>query len=292
MKAAPFRYSAPTTLEELLALVGADGDEEVRLLAGGQSLMPILALRLAQPEHLVDLNTVAGLDSFGAQNGELVVGAMVRQRTAERSPVVAAGCPLLAEALPLVGHVAIRNRGTIGGSIAHADPAAETPAVALALDATLVARSAAAERRIRADDCFRGYLETALEPGEVLTEVRFPRPGPRTGTALREVSRRHGDYALVGVAAKVTLTEGGTIADAALAFFGVGSTAVRATAAEAALRGAEPTAETFAEAAELVRGELDPAADLHASAAYRRHVAGVVARRALTTATDRARGAA
>lgn len=292
MKAAPFRYSAPSSVDELLGLLGDEEDEEVRLLAGGQSLMPILALRLAQPEHIVDLNGVAGLDRLGADNGDFVVGAMVRQRTVERSEEVARGCPLLAEAMPLVGHVTIRNRGTIGGSLAHADPAAEAPAIALALEATFVTASASGERRIAARDFFHGYLHTALAHGEVLTEIRFPRPGPRTGTALREVSRRYGDFALVGVAARVALDEAGTIADAAVSFFGVGPTPVRATAAETALRGAEPTPETFREAAEQVRRELEPASDLHASGAYRRHVAGVVARDALATATDRARSAA
>lgn len=293
MKPAKFAYHAPTGLPEALDLLAtlAEDDADVRVLAGGQSILPMLNLRLAQPEHVVDINGITELTDVEARNGHVAVGALVRQRAAERHELIASACPLLAEALPFIGHLQIRNRGTIGGSVAHADPAAEIPTVALALGAEITLSSARGTRDVPAAEFFRGYLETAVEPGELLTAVRFPRPSGRTGTAFAEVSRRHGDFALVGVAASVELGADDAVADARLAFLGVGATPVRADAAEAALRGRPLDADAAGAAATAVAEQLDPRGDLHASADYRRHVAGELTRRVLATAADRARGA-
>lgn len=294
MKPAPFRYHSPTSLAETLDLLASltAEDTDARVLAGGQSIMPMLNLRLAQPEDVVDVNNVPELTGVTTSNGDLSLGAMLRQRTAERSDEVAQASPLLADALPWIGHVQIRNRGTIGGSLAHADPAAEIPTVALALDAMLTLATAEGERNVAATDFFNGYLDTAIEPGELLTRVRLPRPSPHTGTAFMEVSRRYGDFALVGLAVSLDVSDDGTIDDPRLALLGVGSTPVRASAAEDVLRGAEPGPDTFDAAATAVKEQLDPPTDLHASTEYRRHVAGVLTTRALESAVDRARPSA
>ena len=290
MKPAPFEYHAPGTVAEAVGLLAELGDD-ARPLAGGQSLVPLMALRLSRPAHLVDLNGVAELAAVDADgNGGLGLGALVRQRAAERSAAVAQRCPLLVEALPFLAHPAIRTRGTIGGSVAHADPAAELPAVCTALDAELVTRSAGGQRRIPAAEFFLSHFTTALEPGELLTEVRFAAPSPRTGCAFDEVSRRHGDFALVAAAAVVTL-DGDLIADARLAFAGVGATPVRASAAEVRLRGERPDDKLFDAAAADVAAALDPPADLHATARYRRHVAALLTRRLLARAVARAQEA-
>jgi carbon-monoxide dehydrogenase medium subunit len=278
-----FDYRAPSSLEEAVALRAEHADSAV--LAGGQSLMPLLNLRMAYPGTVIDLGGVAELAGIREFDGGVAFGAMTRQRAAERSELVRDRIPLLAEALAHVGHPAIRNRGTVGGSIAHADPAAELPAVALALDAQLVARSPRGERVIAAQDFFVGFLTTALEPDELLVEIRVPGLPKPSGAAFVELARRHGDFALVGVGAAVALDGNGAIADARLAFIGVGGAPVRAREAEAMLRGARPDDATFAEAAQRATAELDPGSDAHATAAYRRRVAGVLARRALKEAT-------
>lgn len=290
MKAAQFEYHAPSSVEEAVRLLGdLDADGEVRILAGGQSLFPMLALRLAQPDHVVDLNRLdPALSGIERVNGTLRIAAMTRQRAAERSDLVAEHCPLLAEALPLWGHPQIRNRGTLGGSLVHADPAAEFPAIALALGATMHLAGPNGERRVAAADFFQGFLTTDVRPGEILTRVDLPVPAGGTGTSFQELSRRHGDFAMVGVAASVTL-DGGEFADVRIAFSGVASTPVRATAAEQALEGSTPSDDAVAAAASLAAGDLDPPSDVHASSAYRRHVAGVLARRAVGTAIERAR---
>ncbi|MCU1374929.1 MAG: molybdopterin dehydrogenase FAD-binding protein [Actinomycetia bacterium] len=256
MKPAPFDYVAPTTVEEVVALLAEHGDD-AKIVAGGQSLLPMMALRLARPAVLVDIGGVESLRRVrpGA------IGAGVTQSTLERDRVH----PLLAEVLPLIAHPAIRNRGTIGGSLAHADPAAELPAVAVLCDAELVVVGPAGERVIPAADFFESYLTTALAADEVLTEIRFP-AHERTGFAFREVSRRHGDFALVGAGARVTVDAAGDVVDQRLVFIGVGGTPVVAEDAS----------------------QLDPPDDVHASAAYRKHVAGVLARDALETARGRA----
>lgn len=284
MKSPPFRYLAPSSLDEALSL-RAEHADDCAVLAGGQSLVPLLNLRMAFPETVIDIGRVPGLGGVRERDGGLAVGAMTRHREAELSPLVAARAPLLPLALAHVGHVAIRNRGTVGGSLAHADPAAELPALALVHDAELVVRSVRGERVVPAAGFFRGYMTTAVEPDELLVEVRLPAPSPGTRAGFVEVARRHGDYALAGAAALVRLDPAGTIAEARLALFGVDATPVRAVEAEAALRGARPGEDVFREAAELAASGLAPNADVHASSEYRRRVAAVVARRALRMAT-------
>lgn len=291
MKPPPFEYSAPTTLPEALALLQEHG-EDARPLAGGQSLVPLLSLRLARPSHLVDLAGIPELGSIHVEGDQLVMGAMVRERSAERHDDVRRLAPLLAHALPLIGHPAIRSRGTIGGSLAHADPAAELPAVALILDAELVAQSRdRGTRTIQAADFFTGFFTTALEPDEILTEIRIPKPTTGTCGAIEEVARRHGDFAMVGAAAVVRL-EGGKIGAARIVLTGVSGTPLRATEAETSLAGAEPTDEVFAEVAEQAAKSLSPPADVHGSSAYRRHLAAVLIRRTLKVAAQRAQEAA
>lgn len=291
MKPPPFEYSAPNDLEEALVLLRELGDD-ARPLAGGQSLIPLLSLRLAQPSHLIDLAGVHELVSIGTENGDLVLGAMVRERAGERHQEVRRLAPLLVEALPFIGHPAIRSRGTIGGSLAHADPAAELPAVALALDAQLVAQSQErGPRTIKAADFYTGFFSTALAPDELLTAIRIPAPTSGTGSAIAEVARRHGDFAVVGALAVVRL-EAGQMSDVRVVLTGVSDTPVRATAAESVLLGAEPTDEALTEAAGQVSRDLSPPADLHGTSAYRRHLAGVLTRRTLTVAVQRAREAA
>jgi carbon-monoxide dehydrogenase medium subunit len=291
VKPPPFDYSAPTTLDEALALLQELG-EDARPLAGGQSLVPLLSLRLARPSHLVDLAGISELACIVVEGDQLVIGAMVRERSAERHDDVRRLAPLLAQALPLIGHPAIRSRGTIGGSLAHADPAAELPAVALLLDAELVAQSRdRGKRTIKAADFFTAFFTTALDPDEILTEVRIQRPPRGTGSAIEEVARRHGDFAMVGATAMVRL-EDGKIANARVALTGVSSVPVRATEAETILNGAEPTEEAFGTAAEEAARSLSPPADLHGSSSYRRHLAAVLMRRVLKLAAQRAQEAA
>jgi aerobic carbon-monoxide dehydrogenase medium subunit len=287
VKPPAFEYVVVASTEEAVAQLAAHGDD-ARILAGGQSLMPILNMRLATPGRLVDLNRVGTLSYIVERPGGVAIGAMTRQRTAERSELVATAVPLLAEALPWVGHSAIRNRGTIGGSLAHADPAAELPAVAVCLDARFTVRGEAGERTLAAREFFRGYLTTALAPTELLAEVWFPSALPGSGAAWIEFARRHGDYALVGVAAVVTLG-GSTVRRASLAVTGVDGVPVRAVDAERLLIGAPLSAQSMAAAAESVRRTLEPHDDIHATAAYRRHLAGILTVRALTRAGDGAR---
>ncbi len=284
MKPAPFQYAAPESVEETLALLRAHGADG-KLLAGGQSLVPLLNMRLARPSVIIDLNRVPGLD-YVRENGEVAIGAMTRQRTAERSPVVARRLPLLANALPLVGHLQIRTRGTVGGSMAHADPSAELPAVLVALEGSVVVRGPHGTRRLTADEFFVSYLTTALAPDELLVEVRFP-AHEQEGTAFLEVARRHGDYALVGVAATMMMHDG-RCARARLAFTGVGPVPVRLPEAEAALQGRALTEAAMTELRKIVAGRIEPESDIHASAEYRREVAGVLAQRALRRAAERA----
>ncbi len=259
------------------------------MLAGGQSLVPLLNFRLVRPAYLLDLNEIPGLAYIRGDNGRVAIGALARQRAVETSALVRERVPLLAEAMPQIGHVQIRNRGTIGGSLAHADPAAELPAVVAALDGELVVRSAGGERVLKAEDFFVAYLTTALAPTELLVEVRLPAVPPRTGTAFLEVSRRHGDFALVGVAASVTLDEGGLCRRCAIALTGVGPTPVVAREAARRLVGARPTPDVLQDVGRLAAAGLHPDGDLHASTEYRRHVAGVLTRRALARALERVR---
>jgi carbon-monoxide dehydrogenase medium subunit len=254
--------------------------------------MPLLSLRLARPSVLVDLGRVDGLDQISEQNGSVRIGTMARERAVERSAVVAEKIPLLAAALPLIGHPAIRNRGTVGGSIAHADPSAEIPAVAVALEAEMVIRGAArGERRLSAADFFQGFFTTALEPDEALVAVCFPVARPGTGVAFVEAARRHGDFAMVGAAATVN-AQGGRIADARIALIGVADTPLRRPEAEQAVVGAEIGSEPFEDAAAVASEGLTPASDLHGTSKYRTHLARVLTRRALEQAVSDVRGPA
>jgi len=286
MKLPPVDYEAPKTVSEAVDLL-AEHLDEASVLAGGQSLIPLLALRLAQPAVLIDINGIDELSGVSATNGWVAVGAMTRECIAEESETVAKTVPLLAAALPLVGHEAIRSRGTVGGSLAHADPAAELPAVARALDAEFVVRGQSGERVVPAAEWFEGFLTTSRRPDELLVEVRFPAAGRGTGFSFQEVARRHGDFAIVGLAASLTLSEG-VISDARLAFAGVSDVPVRAVHAEDLLVGERPSAELFDEAGRRATDGMDPPADLHGSSAYRKQVAAALVRRGLRAAADNA----
>ena len=290
MKPPKFDYFAPETLEEALDLMSRHG-ADARVLAGGQSLMPMLNFRLARPSVLVDLNRVPALAGIENGGGTLGIGAMTRQRDIEESAVVARAAPLLHEATRHIAHLPIRTRGTIGGSIANADPAAEDPAVAAALDATMICRSTRGERRIAAAVFFRDVLTTALEADEILTAIEFPEP-PRagTGSAFAEISRREGDFALAGIAARITF-EGGKVSEARIAGCGIGPAPMRIAGAEAALLGSAADTAAVAAAARAVAEAADPHGDVHASADYRRRLAGVMAARAIAAAARRASGA-
>jgi CO/xanthine dehydrogenase FAD-binding subunit len=272
-------------LAEALAIV-RDRGAEAKLLAGGQSLIPLLNLRLARPKVLIDLNGVSGLDGIRETAEGLSIGAMTRQSRVAASSIVRERCPLLAEAIRHIGHAAIRHRGTIGGSLVHADPAAELPAIALALEAKFIVARDGASRSIRADEFFLDYLTTALRPDEILSEIVFPVLPPSAGYAVEEIVRRHGDFAIAGVAALVDLDGTGRIADAHIALFGVALTPVRAHTVEQAVIGREPANELVRDAAALLDGLLEPHADIRASSAYRKHAARVLTARALTRAVE------
>lgn len=289
MKPAPFEYHRPESVEEALDLLAEHG-WEAKLLAGGQSLVPAMNFRLAQPAVLLDLNGIGSLAYLREDGSTLRIGAMARQRAAERSDAVARLAPLLAETLPFVAHPQIRNRGTVGGSVAHADPAAELPAVMLALRARIHLRGPGGVRSLAAEEFFTGLFGTALEPEEILTEVEIPAPEPGSGWAFAEVSRRHGDFALAGVAASVSLDGSGRCREARIALLSVGDGPVLAAEAGEALRGAEPSEEAVRAAADAAaRRDVDPPSDIHASADYRRRLVEVLVRRTLPRAFERAR---
>jgi len=291
VKPPPFCYAAPTTLAEAVGLLTEHAEAEPRVLAGGQSLIPLMNFRLAKPGYLIDLRNVAGLSGIRREGDTLVVGAMTPMSELERSPEVAVAAPLLAEAVGLVAHTPVRNRGTVGGSLAHADPAAELPAVALASGAELVAAGPGGTRRIAVAEFFTGPFSTALEPDEILTEIRLPVwPG---GHAFVEFSRIHANFAVVGVAALIEL-DGTRIRRAALALTGVAPTAIRATAAEGVLADADAAdaaglKAAAAEAAGAAVEGLSPAGDLHASPQTRLALARTYLRRGIELATSRAR---
>lgn len=289
VKPAPFEYHRPDTLDEALAVLG-DWGSEAKALAGGQSLVPAMNFRLARPSVLVDLNRIASLAYVEeAADGGLRIGTMTRQRAAERSPAVAGGAPLLFESLPWIAHPQIRNRGTIGGSLAHADPAAELPAVMIALDARFVLRSRKAARVVRAQDFYTGLLSTVLGPEELLTEIQVPPRPAGAGAAFMELARRQGDFALVGVAVELVLDDAGTCAAVRIGLLSVGDGPVLAAQAMALLAGRVPDAARLEEVARVAaESDIDPPGDSHASPAYRRHLARVLVRRALTRAAERA----
>lgn len=288
MKPAPFEYLDPRSVGEVVTLLARHGDE-AKLLAGGQSLVPMLNFRLARPRVLVDLNRVRGLDDLSEADGTLYVGALVRQRALERW--ASARAPFLAAALRLVGHAAIRARGTVCGSIAHADPAAELPALLLCHEGSAVALSVRGQRVIAADDFFQGPLLTALAADELVIQTRWTLPARATGWGFHEAARRHGDFALAGAATLITLG-GGRIAAARIVVFGAGPTPHRASEVEKALVGQAPIAKLFAEAGRATAARLDAVRDIHASAEYRRRVAATLVGRALADAVTRAEEAA
>ena len=288
MKPAPFEYFDPRTVDEAITLLESHGDE-AKVLAGGQSLVPMLALRLARPSVVIDVNRVTGLDGV-RQNGSAVsVGALVRQRTLERWATERA--PLLTTALRHVGHAPIRTRGTVAGSIVHADPASELPALLLCLDGAVVARSRRGTRTIAAGELFQGPLMTALAPDELVTETRWTLPPAHAGWGFHEMARRQGDFALVGVSAVVSVARGHVV-DARIAVFGAASTPVRARDAERALTGHAAGEAAIAEAARLATAGLETVSDIHAPAAYRESVTRTLTARALTDAMARAKDAA
>lgn len=288
MKPAPFRYYAPDTLDEAVALLGEHG-HDAKLLAGGQSLVPAMNYRLATPSVLIDLNRIDELDWMLESNtGGLRIGAMTRQRTVERSERVRVLHPLLHETMPHIAHMQIRNRGTIGGSIAHADPAGELPAIAVALDAALTLRTGRGERIVAARDFFVALFTTDLAPDEILTEIELPPLPPNTGTAFVEFARRSGDYAIAGCAAVVRVDDAGIVQEARLVYMSIGDVPIVAQSV-GALVGVQPTPERIADAARAAAThDIDPLGDMHATAAYRRHLAQTLARRALTTSSQRA----
>jgi carbon-monoxide dehydrogenase medium subunit len=288
LKLPPFEYHLAESVEEAVGLLAEWGDE-AKVLAGGQSLVPLLAYRLARPAHLIDVNGLADLDYITDGSG-VEIGATVRHRVAERSETIGSEAPIVAAALRFVGHTAIRNRGTIGGSIAHADPAAELPTVLTALGGEVVARSTRGVRTIPAESFIEGFLTTTLEADELLTAIRLPPWPASTGWAFNEFSRRNGDFAIVGVATVIGLGADGRVSNARLVFSGVGSTPVRAVEAEGSMIGEVPSPELWAAAADHAGAELDPPADLHGSAAYRRQLARVLAARSLHEAHQRAEG--
>ena len=289
MKPAPFEYAAPTELGQAIELVARHG-AEARPLAGGQSLVPLLNFRLARPALVVDLNRIESLAYHRAEEGALVVGALCRQRDLELDPEVGRRCAAIAEALPLIGHVAIRNRGTVVGSLAHADPAAEWPALALLLDASLRIAGPEGERSLPAARFFTGVFATDLRPGELVVEASFPWPARGAGSAFVEVARRHGDFALVAAGVLLEVSPDRKVQDARVVLSGVAGTPVRATAAENALKSQTAGEEAFAAAAAAAAEGLQPAEDIHAPAAYRRRLAQALVQRALVKALARAVG--
>lgn len=288
MKPVSFEYFSPSTVKEVISLLKQHGPD-AKVLAGGQSLVPLMNMRLARPRYIVDINKVSGLDYIREADGGLAIGALTRHRSVERSDLVKRRCPLLYEAIPFIGHPPIRNRGTFGGSLSHADPAAELPAVMLALGAEMKAQGLDGERTIKARDFFVSYLKTALKPTELLTEVKIPPWPANTGWSFMEVAPRHGDLALVGVAVMLTL-KGGRCQAANIALTGVGGTPLKAKGAEEVLVGQAPADKLFKQAAQKVSEEIEPTGDIHASAEYRKHVAGVLTRRALQAAQEAVRG--
>ncbi|MBL8045876.1 MAG: xanthine dehydrogenase family protein subunit M [Anaerolineales bacterium] len=289
MKPSPFTYHAPESLEAALALKAEYGDD-AKFLAGGQSLIPAMNFRATQPERLIDVNGLRELDFVKTEGAELRLGALTRVRRLEREAAVKQWSPLLAETVPHIAHPQIRNRGTVGGSLAHADPAAELPVILLALNGRVRAQSASGSRWLSADDFFITLFTTALQTDEMLAEVALPQLPARTGTAFLEVARRHGDYAMMGVAAVVTLDEGGTCTAARLVYLNAGDKPMHAAQASAAIIGHALTEASIAEAAAVAATqEIDPMGSLHASPEFQRHLASVLTKRAVKLAAQRAK---
>jgi CO/xanthine dehydrogenase FAD-binding subunit len=291
MKPAPFNLLRPKNVEEALALLQSYR-AEAKVLAGGQSLVPLMNFRLAQPHNLIDLNGVVGLNEIKVDERSLTLGAMVRQRDVERSPAIAERLPILREAIAQVAHPAIRNRGTVGGSLVHADPAAELPLLAIALDATFQLRSARGSRSVAARDFYQGYLSTDIAPDELLVEIVFHLPPPGAGWCFTEIARRHGDFAIVAVAVLLDFGRDRSVNFARVALGGVGPAPLRVAAVEEILLGGRPGAELYRRAGAAAAEAVDPPTDIHASSGYRRQITGVLVRRALATAEGRVKGQA
>ena len=290
MKPAPFKYYAPTTVEEALVHLAEYG-YDAKPLAGGQSLIPLLNFRLAQPSVIVDLNNVSELFYIRPDNGDLLIGAMTRQAQVEHDPLVAERAPLVHEVMPQIAYPQIRSRGTFGGSLAHADPSAELVAVNIALNGRFRLRRQAGERWVPADEFFVGLFTTALEPDELLVEVALPPMPPRSGWSFLQITRRHHDFCIAGVAVLVTLDNKNRCEQARLVFLSAGDGPVTARQAAEMLVGQAPTPELIQAVAEkAAEDEIDPGSDIHASADYRRHLAKVLACRTLTQAFERAGG--
>ena len=288
MKPASFKYVAAASVDHALSLKAEHGDD-AKFLAGGQSLMPAMNFRLAQPAVLIDINEIADLTGIRRSAAATRVGPVTRYRALQRDAAFARDFALIGEALPHIAHPQIRNRGTIGGNLAHADPASELPAIALALGARFHVRTATQERWIEASDFFVGALTTDLQPDEMLVGIELLLPKPRTGCCFMEIARRRGDFAIVGVAAMMTLGERDECTDVRLTFCGVGETPIDASSAAEAFVGGTPTEEAIRDVAASVHRMIDPGGSVHAAADYQRHVAGVLTERALRTAHQRVR---
>jgi CO/xanthine dehydrogenase FAD-binding subunit len=289
MRPAPFAYAAARSVDDAVKLLTQYGGD-AKLIAGGQSLMPLLNFRVATPSYLIDISGLTDLDYIRSLSDGIVIGALTRQRTIELSELVQKRCPLLHEAIRHVGHVQTRNRGTIGGSLAHGDAAAELPAVVVALGGRLVLQSGAGRRTLSAGEFFQTYLTTALKPDEILVAIELDGWSTNAGYSFQELGRRKGDFALVGAAAGIVLTPSGQVARAGLALMGVGPTPVDLNAAITdLLRGRAPSDADLAAIADMVSANIEPESDIHAPADYRRHLAGVLAKRAVSTAIARAR---
>ena len=286
MKPAEFQYHRPRSTDEALSLLKEFG-EDGKILAGGQSLMPLMNFRLAQPAHLVDINFIGGLDYIKSENGSLKIGCLARQSRVLDEPLVQSCCPLLAQALTYVGYEQIRNRGTVCGSLAHADPAAELPAVLLALDGSVTVGNSTETREITARDFFQSYLTTALASDEMVLEASIPAQPARSGSSFVEFARRFGDFAIVGVAVMLVASKD-EIADARIALTGVGDKPWRERKLEVTLIGKRASPELFSRTANELAASISPSSDIHASASYRKSLAGVLTQRALTDAWDKA----
>ncbi len=287
MRPRAFTYHAPSSIAEVIDILEQHG-AEARVLAGGQSLVPVMKLRLASPKHIVDITRVPALDLIRGDDGALLVGALATHEAIENSALVQAHCPVLAEAASHIADPIVRNRGTIGGNLCHADPAADFPLAAIALGAELIAAGRASSRAIPIDRFFAGFLTTALKPDEILTALRIPKPPPHSGGAHLKLSRRSNGLAIVGAAVMLAMDDDGNCTDVRVALAGMGPMPIRAAAAERALRGNRITQAVIVDAAALAPRQTDPPSDVHGSAEYRRTIAPVIVGRALKLAAERA----
>ncbi len=289
MITAPFEYHSPTSVDEVLALLAKHGDD-AKILAGGQSLIPAMRFRLATPETIIDINKVDGLAYVEERGDHLALGAMTRETSIEDAELVKKSYPLLADTALVIADPLVRNQATVGGNLAHADPANDHPATMLAYDATIVAKGPGGERTIAIDDFFTGLFENSLQAGELLTEIRIPKPGPNSGGAYKKIERKVGDYAIAAVAVQLTM-DGDKIASVRVGLTNVSPVPMRAKDAEAKLAGQAPTADVLEEAGKAAAAECDPSGDLRGPVEYKRDLVRVLLKRAVTSAVERAKGA-